>query len=163
MIRALATHHREKNLFLWGNMEKLPPADQFYLHPTHRRKGSFVITSEKAFSGKRSLKILPREYSLIRFNVPAKANGNYMMTFRFLVEGAGKNEVSYVFYPAIGDRNQAWKMLSPRTVTPGKWHTAIYYTQTKDNSNALNGYIFLRNFPAGGKAYIDDFRIMEFR
>lgn len=163
LIRALATHHKTTNEISWGDMEKMPPAVHFYIHPGHRKKGSFVLSQEAAFSGKSSMKVLPGSYTLLRFNVPAQPDTYYMMTLRIRVENAKNNAVSAVFYPAIGERNQGWRMLPPRTLEEGKWHTFLSYCKTRKDSNALSGYIFLRNFPAGGKAYLDDLRILKFK
>ncbi len=165
LLEGLATFRERKNLLENGEMNTaLPDEKLFWVHPGHRKKNSGILSGKMAVSGGKSLKILPADYTLLRFNVPAKPDCGILVSFKIRSEKVSKKgNFAYAVYPALDDRNQGWGSPATRKVPADKFEEVFFFTRTRNNSNAVNGYIFLRNFAGGEAVYIDDVKIVEFK
>lgn len=152
------------NLFPNGGMESPVDDAVFHLHPGHRKKGSGIRTSEKSFSGKFAWKVLPGDYSLVRFQLPAEPDSRYLFSFRIRSgDSGGRANIRYGLFPAKNTHNQAWNMLPEKRLPAGEWRKYIAFVQTRPDSNGINGYLFLNDFTGGEAVFLDDLKLVKLK
>ena len=136
----------------------------FHLHPGHRKKGSGIRTSEQSFSGKFAWKVLPGDYSLVRFQLPAEPDSRYLFSFRIRSgDSGGSANIRCGLFPAKNTHNQAWHMLPEKRLPAGEWRKYIAFVQTRPDSNGINGYLFLNDFTGGEAVFLDDLKLVKLK
>lgn len=151
------------NILPCGNMEKMPDEKILFVHKSHKAVAKPHISALKAIEGKNSLAMTPGTYSLIRMYLPAQPSTRYMLSFYTYSEDDTKANIRYAIYPSRNHHNQAWYDLPRKKLVKGKWQHHIYIMKMLDNSDAINGFIFLNDFPKGRKVYVDDIKILQMK